>query len=87
MKSRIERCDSKLKAQATSADVSAALYNVATAKVIGPYVEDPEIFQDFNRVIDEKSPQLVDDLTNVGVTSDQYIGKGMELALPRGDKG
>jgi hypothetical protein len=47
MKSRIERCDSKLKAlfEATSADISAALYNVATGKVIGPYVEDPEIFR------------------------------------------
>ncbi len=41
-------------------------------------------FQEFNRGIDDENLPHVDDLNDVEVVTDQYIG--MELALPRGDE-
>ena len=86
MKTRIDQYEGKLKAlfEATSANISTDLLNVDTGKVSDPYDENPEFFQEFNRGIDDENLPHVDDLNDVEVVTDQYIG--MELALPRGNE-
>jgi hypothetical protein len=59
--------------------------HVDVSKVIDPDNEDPEFFTEFTRVIDDAALRRVDDIANVEVTSDQYVG--LEFALTRGGEG
>jgi hypothetical protein len=54
-------------------------------KIVDPEDEDPAFFQDFMRVIDDARLKHSNDISNVEVTSDPYVG--MELALTRGGEG
>jgi hypothetical protein len=87
MKSRMQRYEVKLTTvfEAPSADITRGLGNVALNKIIDPENEDPEFYQEFTRVIDDNALRHTDDISDIEVTSDQYIG--MELALSRGGEG
>lgn len=82
MKGRMSSYDDRLKSvfEAQSADVTRGLADIEPSKII-----DPEFFAEFMRVIDDANIQHVDDLNDIDVVSDQYIG--MELALLRGEEG
>ena len=86
-KYRMRQYDEKLAAvfETQSADMARGLRHVDARKIIDPDNEDPEFFSEFTRVIDNASLPHADDITNVKVTSDQYVG--MELALLRGSEG
>jgi hypothetical protein len=79
--------DEKLAAvfETQSADMARGLRHVDASKIIDPDNEDPEFFSEFTRVIDDASLSRADNITNVEVTSDQYVE--MELALSRGSEG
>ena len=77
--------------EAESADITHTLKHVHTANIIDHENEDPSFFKEFTRVIDDAALQHADDdptgdvAPTTEVDTDLYVG--MELALPRGDKG
>lgn len=87
MGDRMKEFDSKLAIvfEAQSADVTRTLGNVDPSKVLDPEEEDPEFFTEFTRVIDDATLKHVDDVSDVEVQTDLYVG--MELALVRGGDG
>ena len=86
MKSRMEHYDDKLKIVFDAeADITQGLRDVESYKIIDPDNEDPEFFDEFTRVIDDATLRHADDIHDVEVGSDPYVG--MELALTRGGEG
>ena len=87
MKSRMQQYEEKLAKsfEAQSADVTRGLRHVNSDKIIDPDNEDPAFFAEFTRVIDDATLRQADDVANVEVTPDQYVG--MELTLSRGGEG
>ena len=87
MKSRMQQYEEKLAKlfETQSADVTRGLRHVDSDKIIDPDNEDPAFFAEFSRVIDDATLRHADDVANVEVTSDQYVG--MELTLSRGGEG
>jgi hypothetical protein len=87
MRSRMQHYDDKLKSlfDAQSADVSHALRNVESDKIIDPEDEDPGFYDEFMRVIDDARLPHADDEHHVEVESDNYIG--MEFTMARGGDG
>jgi hypothetical protein len=77
--------DEKLRVlfEAQSADASQELRDVDTSK--DPDNKDPAFFEEFTRIIDDATLPHADELGNVEVVSDNYVG--MEISLARGGEG
>jgi hypothetical protein len=86
-KSQMNQFDDKLKVlfETHTADVTQSLRDVHTSKVIDPDNEDPAFLAEFTRIIDDATLPHADEIANVEVVSDNYVG--MELALTRGGEG
>ena len=81
----VDAADLAVVAEADSMGTEVAVVvGVHPSSVYQPYDKDPEFFQEFTGVLNDKSLQRIDDLTDIKVMSDQYIG--IELALPQGDE-
>ena len=87
MKSRMSHYEDKLRVlfQTQAADVTQGLRDVDSGKVIDPDDEDPAFFDEFTRIIDDATLPHADEVENVEVSTDNYVG--MEFALARGGEG
>jgi hypothetical protein len=84
MRSRMLNYDGKLKTvfETLTAAVSMDLDSIDLYKIIDPDNEDPEFFNTFTRVIDDMTLQCIDNVYNIEVVSDPYVG--IEFSLVRG---
>jgi hypothetical protein len=87
MTGRMTQYDERLKAlfESQGAEITGRNSAVDPSKLIDPNDEDPAFFDDFARIIDDATLKHVDDVNDVEVISDNYVG--MEFALPRGEDG
>jgi hypothetical protein len=87
MKDRMIQYDKKLKLlfEVQSATIVHVKDDIKSRNVIDPYDEDPEFVKDFTRVIDDTALPHIEDINEVEVVSDPYVG--MELSLARSSDG
>jgi hypothetical protein len=88
MRSWMQLYDDKLKSLFNahqSANVSHALRNVDSDKIIDPEDEDPRFYDEFMRMIDNAQLPHADDERDVEVESDNYIG--IEFTMAQGGDG
>ena len=68
-----------------TADITQTCVTLILAKVIDPDNEDPVLFDEFTRILDDATLPHADKIANVDVVSDNYVE--IELALARGGEG